>query len=67
MGSERGRPPPQSTRRFCHVPECLKQRDGRGQRNGRFLVEYTQDETSVYVTVVCADCGAQHIIEIVKQ
>lgn len=60
-------PPPQPERRTCRAPRCLAKRKRQGQENGSFLLEFWQDDRSVYVTVVCSDCGTQHHIEIVKQ
>lgn len=58
---------PEGIIKTCRVPRCLAQRRRQGQDNGRFLLEYWQDAVSVYVTVVCPDCGTQHTIEILKR
>jgi len=51
----------------CRVPRCLKARRRQGQADGRFLMEYWQDKASVYVMVVCPECGTQYVVEIVKK
>lgn len=71
MGANRAQPPPQDAgapieKRYCRVPRCLIRRAQQRQENGRFLLEYWQDDRSVYITMVCPDCGTQHTIEIVK-
>lgn len=71
MGANRAQPPSTQDdipveKRYCRVPRCLERRAQQRQENGRFLVEYWQDGQSVYVTLVCPDCGTQHTIQIVK-
>jgi len=49
----------------CDVPRCRRQRQDRGQDDGRFLASlHWGDEGTLCLTVVCPECGGTHTVTI---